>query len=43
MAAVRWDIPDDRSWYVAFGCTADRNAFGLNDFEEMRIDASVHC
>lgn len=34
-------IPAARSWYVAFGCTAERKAFGSNDLDVMRIAAPV--
>lgn len=35
------EIPKARSWYVALGCATDRNVFGLNDFEDRRMAASV--
>lgn len=37
----RWEMPAARSWYVALGCTADKNALGSNDFDVMRIAASI--
>ena len=39
--ALRCAMPEDRSWYVAFGCTTDRNVFGVNDLDDMRIADSA--
>lgn len=36
----RWLMPAARSWYVAFGCTADRKALGSNDLEDISTDIS---
>jgi hypothetical protein len=41
--ARKCDIPDARSWYVALGWMAERKAFGLNDFDVIRIDAPEKC
>lgn len=38
----RWDVPEAKSWYVAFGCTAERKAVGSNDFEDIRMAASKY-
>jgi hypothetical protein len=34
-------MPAARSWYVAFGCTADKNALGSNDLDVISTDASA--
>lgn len=39
MEARRWAMPAAKSWYVAFGCTAERKAFGSKDLEVIRIAA----
>ena len=33
-------MPADKSWYVAFGCTTDKKALGLNDLDVMSTAAS---
>lgn len=38
----KWEIPEVRSWYVAFGCTTERKVLGLNDLEERRMVDSAH-
>jgi hypothetical protein len=35
-------MPATRSWYVAFGCTADKKALGSNDLEDISTDASTN-
>lgn len=36
----KFAIPALRSWYVALGWTTDRNVFGSNDFEDIKMAAS---
>ena len=38
--ARRCAIPEERSWYVALGCTTERKALGLKDLEVMSTAAS---
>src|SRR6266404_3445311 len=39
MEARRCAIPAAKSWYVAFGCTAERKALGSKDLEVTRTAA----
>ncbi len=41
MEVCRCAIPAAKSWYVAFGCIAERKAFGSKDLEVIRIAAPV--
>src|SRR5882757_9870187 len=41
MEARRCAIPAAKSWYVAFGCTAERKALGSKDLEVMRTAAPI--
>ena len=41
MEACKCAIPAAKSWYVAFGCTAERKAFGSKDLEVMRMAAPI--
>jgi hypothetical protein len=38
----RWAIPVAKSWYVAFGWTAERKAFGSKDLELISTAAPIH-
>jgi hypothetical protein len=39
MELRRCDTPAAKSWYVAFGCTTDKNVFGSKDFDVRRMAA----
>ncbi len=41
MELCRCAIPAAKSWYVTFGCTAERKAFGSKDLDVMRIAAPI--
>jgi hypothetical protein len=41
MEVCRCAIPAAKFWYVAFGCTTERKAFGSKDLEVMRTAAPI--
>ena len=43
MEVCKCAIPLAKPWYVAFGCTAERKAFGSKDLEVTRTAAPIRC